>query len=165
MTARTAWTPGIGAGGSGGWVTAIASANMASLANGSSVMDPTDITNGTALDIFADISINLLIASSTIVSGAGISVWIYMQNQDNTYGDNKLTTSGAAVSPSIVGSCGPFTMACFPGATQTTIISNYSGIQLPFGTFRWAIQNNSGFALTSGTQTVKYRTYNVNLNS
>jgi len=36
---------------------------------------------------------------------------------------------------------------------------------IPPGSFRLAIQNNSGFTLTSGTQTVKYRTYNINLNS
>lgn len=161
MTSRTAWVAGNGVGFT--WTTAIASANMASLANGSSVMDSTDISNQSNLDIFADISISLLIASSTIASGANIALWLYALNQDGTtYGDNHLTTSGAAVTPS----ASPIAVVpCFAAATQTAIIGQAIGIIIPPGTFRWAMQNNSGFALTAGTQTIKYRTYNTNLNS
>jgi hypothetical protein len=52
-------------------------------------------------------------------------------------------------------------------ASQTALIGNNFGnpIIIPPGSFRLAMQNNSGFSLTAGTQTVKYRTYNQNLNS
>lgn len=158
MTAsRTAWVAGNGAGFT--WATAIASANMASMTNGQSVMDSTDITNQTALDLFADVSISLIIASSTIAAGANIALWIYPLNQDgSTYGDNHLTTSAA----SVTSSASPIAVIpCFAAATQTSIIGNITGIVMPPGTFRWAMQNNSGFSLTSGTQTIKYRTYNT----
>lgn len=161
MTSRTAWVAGNGTGFT--WATAIASANMASMTNGQAVMDSTDITNQTALDIFADISISLAIASSTIAAGANIAIWLYALNQDgSTYGDNHLTTSAASVVPTAP----PIAIIpCFAAASQTSIIGNSTGIIIPPGTFRWAMQNNSGFALSAGTQTIKYRTYNLNLNS
>lgn len=161
MTSRTAWTAGNGVGYT--WTTAIASANMASMTNGQSVMDSTDITNQTAQDMYADISISLAISSSTIAAGANIALLLYALNQDGTtYGDNHLTTSAATVTSSIAPIC---TINCFAATTQTSIIGNATGLIIPPGTFRWAMQNNSGFTLTSGTQTVKYRTYNLNLNN
>jgi len=158
---RTAWVAGLGQGLT--WGTAIASANMASMTNGQSVMDSTDVTNQTALDIYADISISLAISSSTIGAGANIAIFLAMLNQDGTtYGDNHVTTSASSVTPSY----SPIAVIpLFAAASQTSLIGNASGLIIPPGTFRWAMQNNSGFALTSGTQTIKYRTYNTNLNS
>lgn len=158
---RTAWTAGNGVGFT--WATAIASANMASMTNTQSVLDSTDQTNQTALDLFADISISLIIASSTIAAGANIALWQYILNQDGTtYGDNHLTTTAATATPSAPPIA---TVPCFAAATQTSIIGNATGVLLVPGTFRWAMQDNSGFALTAGTQTIKYRTYNTNLNN
>jgi hypothetical protein len=161
MANRTAWVAGLGQ--TFTWGTAIASANMASMTNGQSVLDSTDITNQTALDIFADISISLAIASSTIAAGANIAIFLAALNQDGTtYGDNHLTTSAASVTPSY----SPIAVIpLFAAATQTSLIGNALGLVIPPGTFRWGMQNNSGFSLTSGTQTIKYRTYNTNLNS
>ena len=161
MASRTAWVAGNGVGFS--WTTAIASANMASMTNTQVVMDSTDITNQTALDIFADVSISLVIASSTIVAGANIAIFLLALNQDGTtYGGNHFTTSAATTA---VQDTPVAVIPLFAGASQTALIGNALGIQLPPGTFRWAMQNNSGFSLTSGTQTIKYRTYNTNLNS
>jgi hypothetical protein len=163
MTSRTAWVAGNGVGFT--WTQAIASSQLVSMVNGNVVLDTTDITNQTALDIFADISISLAIASSTIAAGAGISIWLAALNQDGTtYGDNKIVTTagGSAIIPSYPPIA---TITCFAAAAQTTIIGNALGLVIPPGTFRWALGNNSGFTLTSGTQTVKYRTYNTNLNS
>jgi hypothetical protein len=164
VVSRTAWTAGNGVGFT--WSTAIASSQMTSMANTNVVLDTTDITNQTtALDIFCDISISLIIASSTIAAGANIAIWLAILNQDGTtYGDNKIVTTagGSAIVPSYA----PIAVIpCFAAATQTTIIGNALGLVIPPGTFRWALQNNSGFALTAGTQTVKYRTYNTNLNN
>lgn len=158
---RTAWTAGNGVGYT--WATAIASANMASMANTQSVLDSTDQTNQTAQDLLADISISLIIASSTIVAGANIAIWEYYLNQDGTtYGDNHLTTTAATVTPSAPPNA---LIPCFAAATQTSIIGNATGLVMVPGTLRWAMQDNSGFSLTAGTQAVKYRTYNTNLNN
>lgn len=157
--AKTSWTAGNGVGYT--WSQAIASARMASMTSGQSVMDGTDITNQTAQDMFADISISLIIASSTIVAGANIAIFLYALNQDGTtYGDNHLTTTAASVTPSLPPIA---TINCFAAATQTSIIGNATGLIIPPGTFRWAMQDNSGFSLTSGTQTISYRTYNIQI--
>ena len=163
MASRTAWTGGNGVGLT--WATAINSADMASMVNGSSVVSSVaDIANGTNLDMFMDISASLVIASSTIAAGANLAFWLYLLNQDGTtYGDGQFVngTQKAATptfSPVAV-------MPLVAAAAQTALIGNAFQIMIPPGSFRLAIQNNSGFTLTSGTQTVKYRTYNVNLNS
>jgi hypothetical protein len=157
MVSRTAWTGGNGAGLT--WATA--NANAGTLANGNSVLDSTDITNGISLDIFADVSFSCTIASSTIAAGANIAFYLALLNQDgSTYGDNHVTTTPAAAAPSYAPAA---VINLFAAATQTSLIGNYQGIVLPPGTFRWIVQNNSGFAFTAAT--LKYRTYNTNLNN
>ena len=157
MTNRLAWTAGNGV----GFTWSVANANAGTLANGNSVLDSTDILNQTALDIYADVSISLTIASSTIAAGANMTFWIAMLNQDGTtYGDNKVTTTPAAVTPSYSPAA---VIPTNPGTAQTSIIGNAFGIIIPPGTFRWLVQNNIGFTLTAAT--IKYRTYNMNLNN
>jgi|SRR5215831_7523883 len=167
MANRTAWVAGLGEALSYG--TALLSADMNGMTNGQTVMSNNgDITNGTSLDIFADISYALLIASSSVVAGANFAFWIYNQNQDGSgtashYGDGQLSTFGtpATITP-VFSPCG--THGVPVNATTTNMYGTITGIIIPPGTFRFAIQNNCGFTL-SGTQTVMYRTYNLNLNS
>jgi len=155
----TAWTGGTLNSGLG-WVNAISTGGVATLANGNSILDGTDQTNGTGLDIFADLSFSITIASSTIVAGANTVYYNYYLNQDGTtYGDNHLTTTAAAVTSTLFPVATP---ACFAAAAQTSIIGNWTGIVLAPGTFRWAMQNNCGFTFTAAT--IKYRSYNTNLN-
>lgn len=165
MTSRTAWTAGNGVGLT--WTTLINSADMASMTNGQSVLSSVaDIANGTNLDMFMDISASLVIASSTIVAGANLAFWLYALNQDGTtYGDGQLTAGTAAskTPANVQNLIGP--MGLVAAASQTALIGLLQQIIIPPGSFRVAIQNNSGFSLTSGTQTVKYRTYNLNLNN
>lgn len=163
MTARTAWTAGNGAGLT--WATAINSSDLASMANGSTVVSSVaDIANGTNLDMFMDVSVSMLIASSTIVAGANLAFWLYLLNQDGTtYGDGQFTNGTAAAKTPTFGPCA--VMPLVAAASQTALIGSAAQIIIPPGSFRLAMQNNSGFALTSGTQTVKYRTYNLNLNN
>lgn len=157
MASRTAWTAGNGAGLT--WATA--NANAGTLGNGNSVLDSTDIANGTNLDIFADVSFSCTISSSTIAAGANLAFYLALLNQDGTtYGDNHVTTTPAAAAPSYA----PVAVVpLFAAASQTSLIGIYQGIILPPGTFRWIVQNNSGFAFTAAT--IKYRTYNTNLNN
>lgn len=163
MTARTAWTAGNGVGFT--WTTVINSADLASMANGSTVVSSVaDIANQTNQDMFMDVSVSMLIASSTIVAGANLALWLYTLNQDGTtYGDgNFVNGTQKAATPAFP------PIASIPliaAATQTALIGQVNQIIIPPGSFRLALQNNSGFALTSGTQTVKYRTYNINLNN
>jgi len=163
MSSRTAWVSGNGQGLT--WGTLINSADMASMTNAQTVVSSVaDITNGTNLDQFMDISYLLTIASSTIAAGANFAFWLYVLNQDGThYGDNQFTNGTAA---SLTPAFPPCASVGIPAVATTTIMYGFAqGIIIPPGSFRVAIQNNSGFALTSGTQTVKYRTYNINVNS
>jgi hypothetical protein len=162
MANRTAWIAGNGVGLS--WATAINSADMASMVNGRTVLSSVaDIANGTNLDQFMDISAGLLIASSTIAAGANLAFWIYaLLDNGTTYGDGQLTAgTQTATTPTFPPSG---IMPLVAAASQTNLYGFVQGVIIPPGSFRLAIQNNSGFALTSGTQTVRYRTYNQNLN-
>ena len=163
MANRTAWTAGNGAGLT--WTTAINSADMASMATAYTVLSSVaDIANGTALDQFMDISAELAIASSTIAAGANLALWIYPLHDDGaTYGDGQMTAGTPVSKTPTFAPCA--TMPLYAAASQTALVGFAQGVIIPPGSFRLAIQNNSGFTLTSGTQTVKYRTYNINLNS
>lgn len=162
MANRTAWTAGNGVGFT--WSTLINSADLASMANGSSVLSSVaDITNQTSLDMFMDISASFAIASTAITAGANISFWLYALNQDGTtYGDNQLTAGTQAAKTPAFSPCGTIAL---PAATLTSLIGYLQQIIIPPGSFRVAAQNNSGVGFSAGTQTVKYRTYNINLNN
>jgi hypothetical protein len=160
---RTAWTAGNGQGLT--WGTLINSADMASMTNGQSVLSSVaGIANGTNLDQFMDISCKLTIASSTIAAGANIAFWIApLQEDGTTYGDGQLTAGTAA---SLTPAWTPVaTVPLYAAASQTTLWAYAQQITLPPGTYKVIMQDNSGFALTSGTQTCMYRTYNINLNN
>jgi hypothetical protein len=138
---------------------------MASMATGNTVLSSvSDITNGTNLDMFMDISYLLTISSNTVAAGANFAFWIYALNEDGThYGDNQfIAGTAAALTPAFA----PCAVGTIPAVASTTTMYGFcQQIIIPPGSFRVAIQNNSGFTLTSGTQTVKYKTYNINLNS
>lgn len=163
MTNKTSWVAGSGAGLT--WTTAINSSDLASMASGSSVLSTVaDIANGTALDMFMDVSVRCAIASSTIVSGANLALWIYeLLDDGSTYGDGQLVAGTQAAKTPLFPPCAVIPLLA--AASQTTLVGYFNQIIIPPGSFRLVLQNNSGFAFTSGTQVVKYRTYNVNLNA
>lgn len=163
MTSRTAWIAGNGQGLT--WGTLINSADMASMTNGQSVLSSiADIANGSSLDQLMDISAICAISSSTIAAGANLAFWLYaLQEDGSTYGDGQLTAGTAASKAPAFAPCA--TMPLVAAASQATLVGFSQGIIIPPGSFRVAMQNNSGFTFTSGAQTVKYRTYNINLNS
>lgn len=163
MTARTAWVAGNGVGFT--WTTLINSADLASMPTGDTVLSSvTDILNQANLDMFMDISAELVISSSTIAAGANLAFFLYPLNEDGTtYGDGQLASgTQAAVTPAFP-PCAVMPLVAL--ASQTSLKGFSQQIIIPPGAFRVAMQNNSGFTLTSGTQTVKYRTYNLNLNN
>ena len=169
MTSNTAWAAGRGAGLT--WANAFNIVDFTTsnggglLANGQTILSTiADIANGTALDMFADLSVRLTIASSTIAAGACLSFWIYELLDDGlTYGDGQLVAGTAvAKTPSFAPCCA---VPLYAAVTQTSLVGYAQGIVIPPGSFRFAMQNNSGFTLTNSVTVCKYRTYNMNLNS
>lgn len=163
MTSRSAWTAGNGVGLT--WSTGINSADLASMTTGSSVLSSVaDIANGTNLDMFMDVSVRCAISSSTIVAGANFALWLFdLLDDAATYGDGQFTAGTAAALTPLFPPIA--TIPLKAAAAQTTLVGFANQIIIPPGSFRLAMQNNSGFTLTGGTQTVKYRTYNLNLNN
>lgn len=164
MANRVAWTAGNGVGYT--WTTAINSADLASLAAGSTVLSSVaDVTNQTSQDIYMDISVRLAIASTAITAGANFALWLFALLDDGTtYGDgNFVAGTQKAATPAFA----PIAVVPFPVATLTALVGFVQGIIIPPGSFRLAGQNNTvpTTALSSGTQVVKYRTYNLQLNN
>jgi hypothetical protein len=149
------WIAGAGQGLS--WGTAVNAADMNSMASGSAVLSSvSDIANGTALDMFADLSIQL--GSITAATPDTIGVYIYPLNGDgSTYGDNQLASgTQAAKVPTAVYWVGNI---MFP-AGAATIKGTLSRIILPPGSFRFVLYNQAGAALASSGNSCQYRTYN-----
>jgi hypothetical protein len=163
MANKTAWVAGNGAGLT--WTTGINSVDLASMANGSSVVSSvSDIANGSNLDMFMDVSVRCAIASNTIAAGANLALWLYALLDDgSTYGDGQFTNGTQAAKTPTFPPCAIIPLVA--AAAQTTLVGFAQQIIIPPGSFRLALQNNSGFSFSAGTQTVKYRTYNVNLNA
>jgi hypothetical protein len=125
-----------------------------SLASGNAILDGTSITNGTALDIFADVSLHL--ASAAFVAPNFIGVYLYPLCDDgSTYGDGRFASAAA----------GPPGSQYFAGNIEipaTTAAQNgvLSRIILPPGTFEFVLWNKGGVNWASSGNTLKYRTYN-----
>ena len=163
MANRTAWIAGNGVGFT--WTTVINSADLVSLPNGSAVLSSvTGVANQTNLDMFMDISVRCAIASSTIAAGANLALWLYALLDDGTtYGDGQFVAGTQAAKTPTFPPIG--TIPLVAAASQTTLVGFIQQVIIPPGTFKLALQNNSGFTFTSGTQTVMYRTYNIQLNN
>lgn len=165
MSNRTAWTAGNGQGLT--WGTAINGSDLASLANGSTVLSSVaDIANGTNLDMYADLSVELTIGSATPSAGAYLGLYIAALMEDgSSYGDGSLT-SGATITRAPPWS--PAGIIPLQSSAATTLLAGFiQGIIIPPGSFRFALYNGSGITLsaTAANNVVKYRTYNLNLNN
>jgi hypothetical protein len=165
MANRTGWTAGNGVGFT--WTTAINASDLASLANGSTVLSSVaDITNQTALDIYADLSVRMTLTSATPPAGAWLGIYLAALLDDGaTYGDGSLT-SGSTITRAPPWS--PIGSIPLETAAAATLLAGFvQGIVIPPGSFRFALYNGSGAALsgTAGNCIVKYRTYNMQLNN
>jgi hypothetical protein len=146
------WTGGSGQGLA--WGSAFGT-EINSIVNGNAILSTVSITNGTALDIFADIS---FVAGATITTAAPnyLGFYLYPLNEDAaTYGDSRFGSSAAGPPPGNywVGNIG------FNAAASTTIYGVLSRIIIPPGTFSFVLYNGAGATLAS-SNTCKYRTYN-----
>jgi hypothetical protein len=125
-----------------------------SLASGNAVISSVSVTNGTALDIFADVS---FVAGATITTVAPnfLGVYLYPLNEDGTtYGDGSFGSSAAGPPPANywVGNINV-------SVGTITVAGMVSRIILPPGTFKFLLYNQAGATLAS-SNTCKYRTYN-----
>lgn len=164
MASRTAWTAGLGVGYT--WTTAINTTDLASLASGSSVLSSVaSIANQTAQDIYADLSVRMTISSTAIGAGAFFALYLAALLDDGaTYGDGSLASGTPAT---VIPAYSPVGIIPIRTATLTVMAGFIQGIVIPPGSFRFAFNNGSGVALsaTGANCVVKYRTYNLNLNS
>jgi hypothetical protein len=162
---RTAWTAGNGEGFT--WGTAINGSDLASLANGSTVLSSVaDIANQAALDLYCDVSVRLTVTSATPSAGAAFGLYLAALLDDGaTYGDGSLTSGATITRAPPYAPCGIIPLG---SSVATTLLAGFvQGILIPPGSFRFALYNNSGAALssTAGNCIVKYRTYNLLLNN
>lgn len=164
MANRTAWTAGNGVGYT--WTTAINGSDLTNLPNGSTVLSSVaDITNQTAQDIYADLSVRMTVPASGIGAGAFIALYLCALLDDGvTYGDGSLS-SGASGSRALP--FAPVGVIPLANATLTNLAGYVQGIVIPPGSFRFALYNSSSVALSSAAanNNVKYRTYNINGNN
>lgn len=146
------WIAGSGQGLS--WGNAFSGATLNSIASGNAILSDLSLVNGTAMDIFADVSIAL--ASAAFVAPNFIGVYLYPLNQDaSTYGDGRFGSSAAGPPPGNywVGNIG------LVAATQAQE-GSLGRIILPPGTFKFVLYNGGGVALGSSGNVCLYRTYN-----
>ncbi len=165
MANRTAWTAGNGVGFT--WTTAINQADLVSLANGSTVLSSVaDIANQSNLDIYADVSVRMTVTSGTPPAGAWLGIYLAALLDDGaTYGDGFLTSGGTITRAPPWAPAGSIPLET--AAAATNLSGFVQGIVIPPGSFRFALYNGSGAALsaTASNCIVKYRTYNMQLNN
>jgi hypothetical protein len=118
------------------------------------------------LDMFAEISLRLTVASFTPSSGSYLGIYVVpLLDDGSTYGDGTLT-SGSTITRAP-----PYPLAGIVPLESSAAITVMAGfiprIELPPNKFRFALFNNSGVSLsgTAGNNIVKYRTYDMNLNA
>jgi hypothetical protein len=162
MASRTAWAAGNGAGLT--WTAAFNAADLDSMASGDAVLSSVaDIANGTNLDLYADVAIQLTIASSTIAAGAYLALYLALLNQDSSYADGGYTAGTPAARVPAWTPIG--TVPLYAASSVTALKGSVQGIVLPPGSCRFLLLNESGFTLASSGNAVYYRTYNLNLNN
>jgi hypothetical protein len=166
MTNKTSWVAGAGVGLSWSATGAPTGTEMASLASGSAIFGASTVANGTNLDIYADISVELTIGSATPAAGSYLGLYLARLNQDGTtYGDGSyvLGTQKALLPP-----WQPIGIIPLQSTNATTLLCGaVQGIIIPPDTFAFGIYNGSGitFSATAGNNVFKSKTYNLNLNA
>lgn len=117
-----------------------------------------DITNGTGLNQFIDLSIRCTIPATSLSLGDNVALYRYdLLDDGTTYGDGQFTTPGAAVQKAPSMSPSAYVTAVIGVSTQTTVSGLRGMIMIPPGSFRFVFQNNTHASITSAV--IKYRMY------
>ena len=169
MAAKTAWSPGNLNSGSVAFFPAFNAADLASLANLSTVLSSVaQFDNTVALDQFMDISfVGAIAAASTIATGAGIAFFLWtLQSNGTTLGDGRLTAgtpvASAAYTP-ILNPLGGIPVST--GTSITNIAGSVLNIAIPPRKFALVIQNQTGFAFAASGCSCQISTYCQNTNA
>lgn len=168
MSNKTSWISGTGQGLSS-WsarTVAFGTADLTSLADSKSVLSSgTAQANQTNLDIYADISVQVTVGSSTPRAGGYIGIWLAMLAQDGTtYGDGQLT---AGTQTTYVPPWSPLCIIPLANQAMTLMAGAATGVVLPPEQFQFILYNfsNVTFSATAGNNVVSFKTYNLNLNA
>jgi hypothetical protein len=141
------------------WGDAFTGSTLNSLASGNALLSDISITNGTALDIFADVQIYL--ASAAFVAPNFIGVYLYplvtsTPSPDlSYYGDGRFGAAASGPPP------GNYAVGSIGIAATTSVQSGIlTRIVLPPGTFKFVLYNQGGVNFASSGNLCQYRTYN-----
>jgi hypothetical protein len=137
--------------------------DLNSLANGGSAVSTAAITNGTALDMYADVSLTVTVGGTTTTTSY-LSLYVLPLQQDGTtYGDGSASSSSAQPVATYLAASSLVKVGVASGSTVTAM---FRQIVLPPGDFVFALGNNLGVALNAtAALTMKYRAYDENLNA
>lgn len=133
------------------------STEINSIVSGNAILSSITISNATALDLLCDVSISL----GSVTTGSGlpyVGLYFYPLNQDgSTYGDNRFGSSASGPPPTA------YYAGAIPAPASTTasVVGMIRSVWLPPGSGRFVLYNNLGVTLASSTNTVSYRTYNL----
>lgn len=137
--------------------------DLNSLASGGGAVSTAAITNGTALDLYADVSFIVTVGGTTTATSYLTLYILPLQQDGTTYGDGAASSSSAQpVATYLAASC-----LVKSGTTSGSAVSGmFRQIVLPPGDFVFAVGNNLGVALNAtAAMTMKYRAYDENLNA
>jgi hypothetical protein len=173
MANRTAWSAGSLPGTTtGGFTAAFLAADLASLANLSSVLASVTFDNTVATvttpDQFMDVSfVGALVSASTLAPGSGLGLWLAILQEDGvTYGDGRVTagtqTLSTAWSP-ILNPIGGIPLAAGTGITN--IAGSALNITIPPRKLSIILQNQTGFAFAASGCACSISTYRQNTNA
>jgi hypothetical protein len=137
--------------------------DLNSLASGGAAVATAAITNGTALDLYADVSMIITVGGTTTATSFLSLYLLPLQQDGTTYGDGAV--SSTTVQP-VATYLERSAWVKVGVASGSTVSAMFRGVVLPPGDFKLALANNLGVALSStAALTMKYRSYNENLNA
>lgn len=137
--------------------------DLNSLASGGCAVSTAAVANGTALDQLADISAIVTVGGTTTAASYLTLYVLPLQQDGTTYGDGSASsTSAQPVATYLAASA----LVLVGVASGSTVSAMWRQIVLPPGNFVFALGNNLGVALNAtAALTMKYRSYNENLNA
>ena len=123
-----------------------------SLANGSSTAASSAIDNSSALDMWADMELNLGTFGVAPSAGAYVEVYLIPSVDGTNYADG-----AAATAPAQELLVGAFSVRAATAAQRLVL----RGVPIPPGLFKLLCINRTGQAMNASGNTLKYRTYHL----
>jgi hypothetical protein len=137
--------------------------DLNSLASGGFALSTSVVSNSTNLDQYCQVSFIVTVGGTT-VAGSYFTIYALPLNQDgSTYGDGQ--ASSTTVQPA--GAYAQKSVGVKVGVTSgNTVTGTFEPFLIPPGDFKLGFANNLTVALSAtAALTLKYRTFNINLNA